>query len=74
MNLNFIAAGAVDPSIFYVLAQGAVALWLAERAGEYPLTRFLMLYVNYKPESKLDPLRADPRWKILMDRLGLQAG
>ncbi len=33
MNLNFIAAGAVDPSIFYVLAQGAVALWLAERAG-----------------------------------------
>jgi len=28
-------------------------------AGEYPLARFLWLSVNYKPGSKLDPLRAE---------------
>ncbi len=28
-------------------------------AGEYPLARFLLLYVNYEPDSKLDPLRAE---------------
>jgi len=28
-------------------------------AGEYPLARFLLLSVNYKPGSKLDPLRAE---------------
>lgn len=33
LNLNFIAAGAIDPSVFYLLAQGAVLLWLAERSG-----------------------------------------
>jgi phosphate transport system substrate-binding protein len=27
--------------------------------GEYPLSRFLYLYVNYKPESQLDPLRGE---------------
>ncbi|MGB9731663.1 MULTISPECIES: PstS family phosphate ABC transporter substrate-binding protein [Calditerrivibrio] len=27
--------------------------------GEYPLARFLYIYVNYKPGSKLDPLRAE---------------
>ncbi len=27
--------------------------------GEYPLTRFLFLYVNYKPDSQLDPLRRE---------------
>ena len=27
--------------------------------GEYPLARFLWLYVNYKPGTKLDPLRAE---------------
>lgn len=27
--------------------------------GEYPLARFLYLYVNYKPNSKLDPLRGE---------------
>ncbi len=28
-------------------------------ASTYPLARFLYLYVNYKPNSKLDPLRAE---------------
>ena len=32
LNLNFIAAGAVSPSVFYVLSQGALALWYAERS------------------------------------------
>ncbi|MGC8925686.1 MAG: PstS family phosphate ABC transporter substrate-binding protein [Calditerrivibrio sp.] len=27
--------------------------------GEYPLARFLYIYVNYTPGSKLDPLRAE---------------
>lgn len=27
--------------------------------GDYPLARFLYLYVNYKPGSQLDPLRAE---------------
>lgn len=31
LNLHFLAAGAVTPSAFYLLAQGALALWLAER-------------------------------------------
>lgn len=31
LNLHFVAAGAVTPSVFYLLAQGAVVLWLAER-------------------------------------------
>ena len=28
-------------------------------ASKYPLSRFLYLYVNYKPGSRLDPLRAE---------------
>ncbi len=28
-------------------------------SGEYPLARFLYVYVNYKPSSKLDPLRGE---------------
>ncbi|MCG8617135.1 MAG: phosphate ABC transporter substrate-binding protein [Desulfobacterales bacterium] len=31
----------------------------ADNAAEYPLARFLYLYVNYKPGSSLDPLRAE---------------
>lgn len=30
MNLHFVAAGAVNPSAFYLLAQGALVLWLVE--------------------------------------------
>ncbi|MDH3190438.1 MAG: hypothetical protein OEM39_07355 [Acidimicrobiia bacterium] len=32
MNVNFLAAGSVNPSAFYLLSQGALALWLAEQA------------------------------------------
>lgn len=28
-------------------------------SGEYPLSRFLYLYINYKPGSELDPLRRE---------------
>lgn len=31
LNLHFLAAGAVTPSAFYLLAQGALVLWMAER-------------------------------------------
>ncbi|MCB1270180.1 MAG: hypothetical protein KDB31_02060 [Microthrixaceae bacterium] len=31
LNLNFMAAGAVNPSAFYLLAQGSLLLWMAER-------------------------------------------
>lgn len=31
LNLHFLAAGAVNPSAFYLLAQGCVALWMVER-------------------------------------------
>ena len=33
MNFHFLAAGAVNPSAFYILSQGALALWMAERAS-----------------------------------------
>ena len=36
MNVNFIAVGAVSPSVFYLLAQGAVLLWLLERRNSLP--------------------------------------
>lgn len=42
LNLNFIAAGAVDPSIFYIVAQGAVLLWIAERRRGRAKTRETM--------------------------------
>ncbi len=32
LNLNFMAAGSVNPSVFYLLAQGVLALWLAEQS------------------------------------------
>ncbi|MBK9383228.1 MAG: PstS family phosphate ABC transporter substrate-binding protein [Planctomycetes bacterium] len=31
----------------------------AEHVSEYPLARFLLVYLNYKPLSQLDPLRAE---------------
>ena len=41
LNLHFLAAGAVDPSAFYLLAQGALALWMAERASTPAVLRRL---------------------------------
>ena len=35
----------------------ATAKWAY--TGQYPLARFLLVYVNHKPGSKLDPLRAE---------------
>ncbi len=28
-------------------------------SGDYPLSRFLYIYVNYRPGSQLDPLRRE---------------
>ena len=28
-------------------------------SGEYPMSRYLLIYLNYKPESQLDPLRRE---------------
>ncbi len=35
LNMHFLAAGAVTPSAFYLLAQGAIALWIAEQAPTF---------------------------------------
>lgn len=42
LNLNFVAAGAVSPSAFYLVAQGALVLWLVEQQPE-PLYRRALL-------------------------------
>lgn len=36
MNINFIMAGAVDPSIFYLILQASIALWLFEARRSTP--------------------------------------
>lgn len=38
---------------------GAFVEASAEHAGEYPLARFLLIYVNKKPNEALDPLRRE---------------
>ena len=41
---------------------GAPAIWAEPEfaySGEYPLSRFLYLSVNYKPGTQLDPLRRE---------------
>lgn len=43
LNLHFMAAGAVNPSAFYLLAQGALVLWLAERRPTFAMKRKLGL-------------------------------
>ena len=42
LNLNFLAAGAVNPSAFYLLSQGAIALWLVEQGRTAPRTPGLL--------------------------------
>lgn len=42
MNLHFVAAGAVNPSAFYLLAQGALVLWLVEQRPALPSLDSLM--------------------------------
>ena len=32
MNLTFMASGAVNPSVFYLVSQGALLVWMAENA------------------------------------------
>ena len=43
LNLHFMSAGAVTPSAFYLLAQGAVGLWMAERSRARACTNRLLV-------------------------------
>lgn len=65
LNLNFVAAGAVDPSIFYLISQAAVMLWIlqtphqGDTAGSMlrwlPTASLVLLVVNLPFVSTLDP-------------------
>lgn len=41
LNLHFMAAGAVKPSALYLLAQGALVLWMAEQSPTFTAKRAL---------------------------------
>ena len=43
LNAHFMAAGAVTPSAFYLLGQGALALWLCEGTATRSRTRALQI-------------------------------
>lgn len=43
MNINFLAMGEINPSVFYLILQGALALWLAENSEPIPRVRTLRL-------------------------------
>jgi thiosulfate dehydrogenase [quinone] large subunit len=42
LNINFVAVGAVSPSAFYLVAQGALVLWLVEQRPEPVYRRALL--------------------------------
>ena len=43
LNLHFMAAGAVNPSVFYLLAQATLALWMVEQRPTITSTRRLVV-------------------------------
>ena len=43
-------------------------------SGKYPLSRFLYLYVNYKPNSDLEPLRREFIRYVLIIMFRIQNG
>ncbi len=43
LNVNFLATGAVAPSAFYLLAQGAMLLWLVEQHPSRPSNQSLQI-------------------------------
>ena len=43
LNIHFLAAGAVTPSAFYLLGQGALALWLCEQTASGARARALRI-------------------------------
>ena len=65
LNLNFVAAGAVNPSIFYLISQAAVMLWImqtrlpVDTAGSMlrwmPTASLVLLVVNLPFVSTLEP-------------------
>jgi phosphate transport system substrate-binding protein len=64
-GMGYGGIGAVTADVRAVpLAKDAKSKAIAASAenaysGDYPMARFLMLYVNYKPNTKLDPLRME---------------
>lgn len=63
--MGYSGIGYKTPDVLAVpLAKNATAKPITADAanaftGEYPLSRFLFVYVNYKPQSELDPLRRE---------------
>ena len=51
-DVRAVPLGKTDDAIFDAIPENAYS-------GDYPLARFLYLSVNFKPHSKLDPLRAE---------------
>lgn len=45
MNINFIMIGAVDPSIFYLMLQAALALWLFENRQMTDLAHSYLVWI-----------------------------
>lgn len=45
MNINFVMIGAVDPSIFYLMLQAALALWLFEARKMTDLARSYLVWI-----------------------------
>jgi hypothetical protein len=46
LNLNFVLVGAVDPSIFYLVAQMALGMWILEQGTSAAVARRTVTVVN----------------------------
>lgn len=80
LNLNFLAAGAVNPSVFYLLSQGALALWLAERGCARSLARILkgvaigaavLTFISVPYVTTLEPARVIDDPAVMMATGGI---
>ncbi|CAN5863458.1 hypothetical protein BH23ACT4_BH23ACT4_07350 [soil metagenome] len=83
MNLNFLVAGSVDPNVFYLMGQGAIAFWLVESgpASKWRLrslslvavTVYVMAMVSIPSITTIHPTRViiDPAMMFVF--LGLSA-
>lgn len=79
LNLNFIAAGAVNPSIFYLICQGALVLWILHgwsSARKRPLRllatgSLLMVALNMPFISTVDPAEVIEDPAMVLITLGI---
>ena len=83
LNLNFIAAGAVNPSIFYLICQAAVLLWIMQTRQHgaatsvlrwMPTASLALLIVNIPFVSTLDPSTVIDDPAMILVLLGLLVG